>query len=199
MVHALGAAFVNDAFGIAENEIFGAKADGAKKFKTGNPGRAGAVANELGGRDFAAGKFQRVDQAGGGDDRGTVLIVMEDRHIEQLAKLLLDDEAFRRLDVFEIDPAPALAEQFDAIDELVRILGRHFEIDGIDIGETLEQDRFAFHHRLGRQGAAIAEPENGGAVGDDRDEIALGRVVVRLALVGGDRQHRNGNARRIGQ
>ena len=61
------------------------------------------------------------------------------------------------------------------------ILGRDFEIDGIDVGEAFEQHRFAFHHRLGRQRAAIAKAENGGAVGDDGDEIALGRVVVGLA------------------
>ena len=69
----------------------------------------------------------------------------------------------------------------------------------VDVGEALEQHRLAFHHRLGRQRAAIAEPEDGGAVGDDGDEIALGRVVVGLALVLGDRQHRHGDAGRIGE
>ena len=128
-----------------------------------------------------------------------MLVVVEDRNVEQLAQPLLDDEAFRRLDVLEIDAAPALAEQLDAIDEFVRILGRDFEVDGIDVGEALEQHRLAFHHRLRRERAAIAEPENGGAVGDDRDEIALGRVVVGARLVFGDGQHRNGDARRIGE
>jgi hypothetical protein len=47
--------------------------------------------------------------------------------------------------------------------------------------------------------AAVAEAENGGAVGDHGDEIALGRVVVRARLVLGDGQHRNGNAGRIGE
>ena len=142
---------------------------------------------------------ERVDQAGGGDDGGAVLVVMEDRDVEQFAQPLLDDEAFRRLDVLEIDAAPALAEQLHAIDEFVGILGRDFEIDGIDIGEALEQHRLAFHHRLRRQRAEIAEPENGGAVGDHGDEIALGGVVVGAALVLGDGQHRHGDARRIGQ
>ena len=124
---------------------------------------------------------QRVDQAGGGDDGGAVLVVMKDRDVEQFAQLLLDDEAFRRLDVLEIDAAPALAEELDAIDEFVGIFGGDFEIDGIDVGEALEQHRLAFHHRLGRQRAAIAEAENRGAVGDHRDEIALGGVVVGAA------------------
>ena len=50
-------------------------------------------------------------------------------------------------------------------------------IDGIDIGKALEQDRLAFHHRLGCQRSAIAEPENGGAIGDDGNEITFGGVV----------------------
>ena len=197
LVHAFGAAFVDDALGVAEDEVLGAETDRAQKFEASDAGRAGAVADKFRRFDLAAGEFERVDQAGGGDDRGAVLVVMEDRNVEQLAQLLLDDEAFRRLDVLEIDAAPALAEQFYAIDELVGIFGRNFEIDGIDIGEALEQDRFAFHHRLCRQRAAIAEAENGGAVGDHRDEIALGRVVVGLGFVLGDSEHRNGDAGRI--
>ena len=144
-------------------------------------------------------RSQRVDQAGGRDDGGAVLVVMEHRNVHQFAQALLDDEALRRLDVFEIDAAPAGAEKLDAVDELVRVFGGDFQIDRVDVGEALEQHRLAFHHRLGRQGAAIAEAENGGAVGDDGDEIALHGVVVGLARVLGDRQHRHRDAGRIGQ
>ncbi len=106
----------------------------------------------------AAGQMQRIHQAGGGDDRGAVLVVMEDRDVEQFAQALLDDEAFRRLDVLEIDAAPALAEQLHAIDESrPGSSDGDFEIDGIDVGKALEQHRLAFHHRLGRERAAIAE------------------------------------------
>ena len=177
----------------------GREADRLEQFEAGDAGGAGAVADELGVLDVAAGQIERVDQAGGGDDRGAVLVVVEDRNVEQFAQALLDDEALRRLDVFEVDAAPAGAEQLDAIDELVGVLGRDFEIDGIDVGEALEQHRLAFHHRLGRQRAAIAEPEDGGAVGDDGDEIALDRVVVGAARILGDGQHRHGDARRIGE
>ena len=55
--------------------------------------------------DVAPGELQRVDQAGRGDDRGAVLVVVEDRDVHQLAQALLDDEAFRRLDVLEVDAA----------------------------------------------------------------------------------------------
>ena len=199
LVHAFGAALVDHALGVAQDEVLGGEADRLEQFEAGDAGGAGAVADQLGRLDVAAGEVERVDQAGGRDDGGAVLIVMEYRNVEQLAQPLLDDEAFRRLDVLEIDAAPALAEHPDAVDELVGILGRHFEVDRIDVGEALEQHRLAFHHGLGRQRAAIAEAQNGGAVGDDGDEIALGGVVVGAALVLGDRQHRHRDPGRIGE
>ena len=39
-----------------------------------------------------------------------------------------------------------------------------FEVDGVDVGEALEQHRLAFHHGLGGERAEVAETQNGGAV-----------------------------------
>ena len=111
---------------------------------------------------------------------------MEDRNVHQLAQALLDDEAFGRLDVFEIDAAEGGAEIAHAIDEGVDVPGVDLEVDGVDIGEALEQHRLAFHHRLGGERAEIAEAENRRAVGDDGDQIALGGVVVGEVRVLGD-------------
>ena len=110
LVHAVRAALVDDALGVAENEVFRPEADRLQQFEAGDAGRAGAVAHEFCIFDLAAGKIERVDQAGRGDDRGAVLIVMEDGNVQQFAQALLDDEALGRLDVFEIDAAPACAE-----------------------------------------------------------------------------------------
>ena len=68
-------------------EVLRPKADGAQQLEAGDAGGAGAVADELGGFDLAAGEFERVDQAGRGDDGGAVLVVMEHRNVEQLAQL----------------------------------------------------------------------------------------------------------------
>ena len=78
-----------------------------QELDAGDRGGAGAVHHHLDVVEIAAGQVQRVDQPGGGDDRGAVLVVVEDRDVEQLAQALLDDEAFRRLDVLEIDAAEA--------------------------------------------------------------------------------------------
>jgi hypothetical protein len=48
-----------------------------------------------------------------------------------------------------------------------------FEIDRVDVGEALEQHRLAFHHGLGGERTAIAEPEDRGAVGDHGNEVAF--------------------------
>ena len=128
-----------------------------------------------------------------------MLVVMEDRNVHQLAQALFDHETFWRLDVFEIDAAPALAQQLDAIDDLVGILGIDLEIDRVDIGKTLEQDSLALHHRFCRQRAAVAKAKDSGPVGDDRDKIALGGVVVGAAFILRDREDRHGDARGIGE
>ena len=86
-----------------------------------------------------------------------------------------------------------------AVDELVGVLGVDLEVDGIDVGEALEQHRLAFHHRLRGQRAEIAEAEDGGAVGDDGDHVAARRVVEGAARIFGDGLDRHGDARRIGE
>ena len=84
------------------------KTDRAQQFETGDACRAGAVADQLRGRDLAAGQLQRIDQPGGRDDGCAVLVIVKNGDIEDFAQPLFDDETFRRLDVFEIDAAPAL-------------------------------------------------------------------------------------------
>ena len=105
LVHALGAAPVDHALGVAQDDVVGRKAHRLEELGAGDAGGAGAVDHELRLGHVAAGQMQRVDQPRGGDDRGAVLIVMEDRNVHQLAQALLDDEALGRLDVLQIDAA----------------------------------------------------------------------------------------------
>src|SRR5205085_8831188 len=135
------------------DDVVGSKADRLQQLEAGDAGGAGAVAHELGRLDVAPGEVERIDQAGGGDDGGAVLVVVEHRDIEQLAQPLLDDEAFRRLDVLEVDAAEAGGEIAHAIDEGVDVGGVDLDVDGVDVGEALEQHCLAFHHRLGGERA----------------------------------------------
>ena len=62
--------------------------------------------------------------------------------------------------------------------EAVGVARVHLDVEHVDAGEFLEEDGLALHHRLAGERADIAEPEHGGAVGDDRDQVAARGVVA---------------------
>ena len=80
-----------------------------------------------------------------------------------LAQALLDDEAFRRLDVLEVDAAEGRPEEAHAIDELVDVLGADLDVHAIDVGEALdlalEVDLHAELERLGYQFTSETDTE----------------------------------------
>jgi hypothetical protein len=119
-------------------------------------------------RRSPTGQIACVDEAGGGDDRRAVLVVVHDRDLHAFLQRLLDDEAVRGGNILKVDAAEARLHDLHGSDELVDILRGEFDVDRIDVGEALEQHRLAFHHRLGCGGAEIAEAEDRGSVGDDR-------------------------------
>ena len=104
------AAAIDDALGVAEDHVGRLEAHRLDEVEAGDARRAGAVADEARLLDVAAGQLHRVDHAGGGDDRGAVLVVVKDGDVHQFAQALLDDEALRRLDVLEVDAAERGAE-----------------------------------------------------------------------------------------
>lgn len=77
-----------------------------------------------------------------------MLVIVEHRDVHALFQRRLDDEAIGCGNIFEIDAAKAWREQFDRLDEALRIFGIDLKVDRIDVGEALEQHRLAFHHRF---------------------------------------------------
>ena len=121
--------------------------------------------------DLLADDLQAVEHGGAGNDRGAVLVIVEDRNVHPRLEFLFDVEAFRRLDVFEVDAAERRLEGGDHVDQLVRVVLGQFDVEDVNTGEFLEQAALAFHDRLGSQRADIAETEHGGAVGNDTNQI----------------------------
>jgi hypothetical protein len=199
LVHVLGAAAPQNADAVDGDDVVGPHAHGLDQLQRGDAGGARAVQHDLHVLDVAAADGAGVDQAGGADDRRAVLVVVEHRDVEQLLQLGLDAEALGALDVLEVDAAEGDADVLDDGDDLVGIGGRDLDVDGVDVGEALEEHPLALHHRLGGQRAEIAQAQDGRAVGDHRHQIALGGVVVGRLRILGDLQHRHGDARRIGQ
>ena len=143
--------------------------------------------------------MQRVQKRCCGNDRGAVLVIMKNRNVHQLAQPLFDDEAVRRLDVFQINATKGRAQIAHGANELIDVAGVDFQINAVHVGKALEENRLAFHHGLRGKRPQIAEPEDGRAIGNDGDHVAFDCVVIGAVRVFGDGTHRHGNARRIGE
>src|SRR5690606_22530600 len=98
--------------------------------------------------DFLADDCQPIDESRRDADGRAMLIIMENWNIHALAQLALDMEAFRCLDVLEIDPAKSGLKTGNDVHQLVRILFVDFDVEHIDTCELLEEHGLAFHYRL---------------------------------------------------
>ena len=198
-VHQLLAALVDDALDVGDEDVLALDADGDEQIEAGQRRRARARAGQLDLADVLADDAQRIQNARRDDDRGAVLVVVEDGDVEQFLEAVLDDEAVGGLDVLEVDAAERGTEVTHRVDEGLDLLGGHAQVDGVDVGEALEQRRLALHHRLRCQRAQVAHAEDSRAVGNDGDEVALARVVVGGRRIIRDGAHRHRDARRVGQ
>ncbi len=124
---------------------------------------------------------------------------MENRNVAAFAQCLFDDEAFRRLNVFEVNTPESRLQRCDDIDKFLRVGFVHFQIENIDIGELLEQNRLAFHHRLGRQRANRAKAQHRRTVRNHANQVTARGVICCGIGVFNDFLARKRNARRIGQ
>ena len=137
--------------------------------------------------------------SGRGNDGGSVLVVVHDGDREGFAQDFLNVEALGGFDVLEVDSADGGFEELAEFDDVFRILGIDFAIENVNVGEALEEDPFALHHRRGGQGADISQTQHGRAVADDRDEIAPRSVFEGEFGQTGDIETRLGDTGRIGQ
>ena len=122
-----------------------------------------------------------------------MLVVVEDGDVEQVLEAPFDLEAARGRDILEVDASEARGNQLDGPHDFVGVLRVEADRPGVDAGELLEQHRLALHHGQRRAGTDVAETENGRAVGDDGDGVALaGQVPDAVRVVGdgaGDPRH----------
>ena len=192
-------AAVDHALAVAEDDVLSAHAELEVEPQATESGGAGARQDELHLRDALAGDFEGVDERRTRDDRRAVLVVVKDGDVHLGLEAALDLEALGGLDVLEVDAAEGRLEELDGADELFRILGCDLDVEDVDAGETLEEDSLALHDRLSGQRPDVAQSEHGGTVGDDRDEVAFGGVLVGEVRVLGDFEAGFGDARGVGQ
>ena len=149
--------------------------------------------------DVLAHHLQPVEAGRAYDDRRTVLIIMKHRNLHAPAQFALDDEAFRSLDVLEIDGAEGGLEGGDDLHQLERIALLNLDVEDVDAREFLEQHRLAFHDGLGGQRADGPQPKHRGAVRDDADQVAARGEAKDIERIFDDGLACRGHARRIRQ
>jgi hypothetical protein len=178
-------ALVHDARPVTEDDVLAGHPEPHIVLGRGDSGGPGAGEDHLQGVDRLARHFKGVEQSGAGDDRRPVLIVMEDGNAQRAAERFLNIETVRGTDVLEVDSANRRLEQLAELYDVVRVLGADLEIEDIEVGELLEQVRLALHDGLARHRSDVPQAEDGGAIGNHRDEVSLGGVLVdegRVAL-----------------
>ena len=194
-----GRSVVTTPASVGQGDVLRLQAHRAQQIDAGQRRRAGARGHQPHVADRLALQHQRVAHRGGHGDGGAVLVVVEHRDAHPRPQRRLDLEALRRLDVLEVDGAEGRFQRRHHVDEAGGIGGIHLDIEHVDAGEFLEQDRLAFHHRLGGKRPDIAQAEHRGAVGDHADQVAAHGVDVRGQRVGGDFLAGGGDAGGIGQ
>ncbi len=190
---------VNHALLIAHHDVVTRHAQAHVVLRGGDRGGPGAREYDLNLGDVFLCDFERVEQSRARDDGRAVLVVVEHGDRQRLPQLFLDVEAVGRADVFEVDAAHRRLEQLAEADYVLGILGAHLQVEHVDVGEGLEQNPFAFHHRLARQRADVAQAEHRRAVRDHRHEVAAGRVLVGILRPLGDLEARLRHPRRVRQ
>ena len=161
--------------------------------------RSSAVDHDLHFFHLLADELYSIYQRRTRDDRGPVLIIVKHRNLHRLLQSFFDVEAFRGLDVFEVDAAKRRLQQLAGLDDFVSVVSVELDVEHIDVCKAFEQHTLAFHHRLSGEGADVAETEHSGSVADYRYQVALGGVLVGIEWVPFDLETGHGNARRVGQ
>ena len=195
----VGAAGVDDAPGIDQQHVFLLAAHRDQEPHAGEAGGAGAEADQLDVSELFLLHVERIEQAGAHHHGGAVLIVVKDRDVEALFQRLLDDEAVRCGDVFQVDAAEGGRDVDYCLNEAFHAGRLDLDVEHVDVAETLEQHALTFHHRLAGERAEIAQAEDGGAVGDYRHQVALVGVAVGVGRVFRDGAHRFRHAGGVGQ
>ena len=159
--------------------------------------RPGAVQHDLHLVQLFSHQPQRVQQRRRHHNGGAVLVVVEYGDVQPFLQHPLDLKAFRAADVLQIYPAEARGNQFHCPDHLSRVLGVQADGESVHPAKLFEQDRLALHHRQGRLGPDVAQPQHRRAVGHHGHQIALGGVIVHSALALVDAPAGFRHARRI--
>ena len=144
-------------------------------------------------------ELERVEERRGHHHGGAVLVVVEHGDVAQLLEPALHLKTAGRADVLQVDAAKAARKQVDGAHDLVHVFALDAQGEGVHPCKLLEQHAFALHHGHARLRADVAQPQNGGAVGDHGHQVVAAGELKGLFRVVADGQAGLRHPRRIGQ
>ena len=198
LLYAVSLAIVKeDAFGVQDGHVFRFYAVFEEQTSDRSTGSASAIHDDFHIFDLFADDFESTEECCQSSDRSAVLVIVEDRDVHDLFQFVFDVIAFRGRDIFEVDAGEVLFEQFDCVDEFLRILGVQSDRDRIDLSESLVQCGFAFHDRHSSSCADIAHAEDTGAIRNDGYDIASPGQFQGQVFIVFDREARSGYTRGV--
>ncbi len=159
-----------------------------KHFGHGDAGSARADNENFDFAELPMGQFHRIERRGEHYHGGAVLVVVKHGDVQFLLEARFDLETTRRADVLEVDGAEPGGYPFHRADDLVDFLGPEANWVSIDVGEFLEQHRFAFHDRHRGFGADVPKAKHRGAIANDSDGVVFDGQRICFAFVFGDGQ-----------
>ena len=127
-----------------------------------------------------------------------MLVIVEDRDFHALAQLLLDIEALRRFNIFEVNAAEGGLQAGNNFYQLIWIVFTDLQIEHIDVGKFLEENTLALHDRLCRQRADISQAQHRCTISNHAHEIGSGSERGHLFRFGNDFLTSRRNPWRIG-
>ena len=144
---------------------------------------AGAVQDDVHILHLLAHHTQGVDEGSGDYDGGAMLVIVEHGDVQLPLQGLLDLEAFRALDILQIDAAEGGGDGLARRNDAGGVVGVDADGEGVHPAELLEQHGLALHDGQPGFGADVAQTQHGGAVGHDGHHVALEGVLVHVVGV----------------
>jgi hypothetical protein len=123
-VHQRRPALIDHALDVADPDVLALEAECDQQVQAGERRRARARDDELDLADLLARQVQGVLHRGRDDDGGAMLVVVEHRDLHARLEPVLDVEAFRGLEVLQVDPAEGRLQRRDHRDHVIDLVGR---------------------------------------------------------------------------
>src|SRR5262249_30395242 len=118
-IHALLAPLVDDAFGVAHDDVLALDAQGEVEVGARDGGRPAAAEHDADFLDVLANDLERVQKGRAADHGSAVLVVVENGNLKLLLELLLNVETLGSFDVLKVDAAEGRFEHLASADDVV--------------------------------------------------------------------------------